>query len=150
MPKSLPKVKFQTIVLTPRLKGATAQFPSIFRLFPEAAFAFSKIIPLTRVIVILSIAILLIFATIKQAQLLQRNREYLNRIVLKREAVEKELGFWQKIAEKYNNYPDAYLKIAELEYNLGFRQSAKVFIGKALSLNPDMEAGHVLGEQISR
>lgn len=151
MPKSLPKVNSQIITLTPGLNSPTSQFPSIFRFIPEKTAVLYKIISIAKIIILCLISVYLLYATLKQGQLLLNNREYYKKITLQRQNLEKELAYWEKIAEKYNNYPDAYLKIASLEYNLGNTQASKAYIEKALSMNPDIETGKVvLGEHISR
>ena len=125
MPRSLPKVNYQTIELTPRLKGLVSQFPSISRFIPEST-VFYTALSIVKVFALSLISVFLIYATVKQAQILQGNREYLNKIASSRQGIEKELVFWRKISSKFNNYPDVNLKIAELEYRLGNFQTCCV------------------------
>ena len=149
MNQKLPRVNFQTIELASRLKGGYLQFPRISRFIPDSA-AFNISISIAKIFMLSLISVFLVYVTVKQARILQRNREYLNKIVIRRESVEKELVFWKKISSKYNNYTDVNLKIAELEYRLGNFQTSNVFIEKALALNPDMKEARVLGEQTRR
>jgi len=92
----------------------------------------------------------LFYATLEQGQLFKANQAYYNQAARQRQLAEKELAYWKNLAEKYKNYPDAYLKVASLEYSLGNTQASRAYTKKALSINPDRETGKVLGEQINR
>ncbi len=150
MPNQLPKAISQVKALSPRAKLFATQFPNIYRIIPESIAAISKYLALARTISICLISIYLLTATIAQFNQLQNNREQIKNITLKRNSIKNEIIYWQKITNEFKNYSDAYLKIASLEYNLGNTQIAKNYIDKALSINPNLESGRVLGERISR
>ncbi len=142
MPISLPNIKLtkvKTKVFSLGENQNNLQFPSIFRFIPEV-----------KIIIICLLSISLLSITISQGLILLKNREYLKKITLERNNIEKEVIYWKKLAGNYNNYPDIYLKIASLEYALGNSHSANAFLDKALSLNPNAEQGRVLGEHIRR
>lgn len=147
--KNLPK-EFLSQTIPLALRSRIKLFPNISRFIPESVLISGKAFPAIKITLICIISSYLIFAAYNQSQILQNNREYLKTISLERAGLEKEIVYWKKIASKYSSYSDVYLKIASLEYRLGNTQTAKEYINKALSLNPDLQQGRVLGEQISR
>jgi hypothetical protein len=147
---NLPKVLQQSRTIAPRAKALNPQFPSIFRSIPEAFVAFSKFLPHIKILIVCMISIYLGSMTLSQAKLLRENREYLQKNAGLRSNIQKEILYWQKIAMEFKNYPDVYLKIASLEYRLGNTRAAQDYIEKALTINPHLETGQVLGQKISR
>ncbi len=73
-----------------------------------------------------------------QAKLVQDNRK----------GITSEIAHWKKIADQYTGYRDVYYKIAVLEYSQGNIAEAKKYIQKALEVDPNFDAGRVLGEKI--
>lgn len=150
MPDLLPEVKSKFIIFFSVVQKPIPQFPNIFRFITEHKNLIFRYFFLTRIALICLISMLLLTATINQSLELQNNIEREKKLILDRKNIEKEINFWEKIAEKYQDYPDIYLKIASLEYKLGDKQAAQIFIDKALSINPDAKQARVLGEKISR
>ena len=64
--------------------------------------------------------------------------------------VADEIAQWKKMADKYTGYRDIYYKIAFLEYSQGNMDEAKKYIQKALDVDPNFDAGRVLGEKIKK
>lgn len=150
MPKSLPKTYSQFKSLLSAAIQKASQFPSIFRFIPEKPLSSQKNIRLAKISIISTVSAILLGTTITQSLVLIKNRDHLKKIIAERETIEKEVNYWKKTTEKYQNYPDIYLKIASLEYRLGNTQIAKNLIEKALTINPELQQGRVLGEKISR
>ena len=65
-----------------------------------------------------------------------------------RQKVANEIMHWKKIAEKYIGYRDVYYRIAFLEYTQGNFEEAKKYVEKALQVDPNFDAGRVLGDKI--
>jgi len=64
--------------------------------------------------------------------------------------VAAEIEQWKKMADKYTGYRDIYYRIAFLEYSQGNMDEAKKYIQKALDVDPNFDAGRVLGEKIKK
>jgi tetratricopeptide (TPR) repeat protein len=75
------------------------------------------------------------------ANLVEKRRIDQERVVLV-----EELKYWNDFLDKYEIYPDAYIKTSILQYKLGDVMSAKELVEKALSLNPNSEKGIKLKE----
>ena len=71
-------------------------------------------------------------------------------ITSQREAVSKEISYWKNISSQYEDYRDVYFRIAALEYKMGNTQQSTEYMQKALLLDPNFEAGKVLGEKIKQ
>lgn len=148
MPNSLPKVNLtQTI---PLILVKRRYFPSISRFIPEASLLHTFPVYWIKISSFSIISAILLALTYNQYTSYIINQARLARVTQERIKLNKELNYWKEMSVKYNNYPDIHLKIAEIEYRLGNAASAKSFIDKALSLNPEMEQGRVLGIQIGR
>ncbi len=62
--------------------------------------------------------------------------------------IAKELQYWQDLARQHEDYRDAYIKIASLQYQLGEKVQAQKSMDKVLSLDPNFKEGNVLGAKI--
>lgn len=147
MPKLLPKDKIPTAI--PLSLAKTKYFPSINRFIPELTL-FQAVSPhWLKLSISLIISGVFLILTVNQYILFIKNQEFLSVINLERAKISRELIYWREMSVKFNNHPDIYLKIASLEYKLGYTDSAKTFLNKALALSPDSEQGRVLGDLIS-
>lgn len=75
---------------------------------------------------------------IKQQQYLAQERVRLQR----------EIQYWQGVADKYKGYRDVYYRIASLQYRLGNVEESQKYVKKALELDPNFPEGSVLGAKI--
>ncbi len=150
MSKFLPKIQSCVKALACEAKLKVSQFPNIFRFITEKAFAHGKYLKLLKLSVSGIVSVLLLAIKISQCLQLQNNLRKEKKLAQERINLEKEITYWKKIAEKYTNYSDIYLKIASLEYRLGNSNTAQSFIEKTFAINPDTEQGRVLGQKISR
>lgn len=150
MPEFLPKIQsqFKSLLSTTKLKAS--QFPNILRFITEKCFSHRKYVKLAKFSLSGMVSVLLLSLTLNQSLQLQNNLRQEKKLAQERKNIEKEITYWEKTVEKYQNYSDIYLKIASLEYRLGKSQTAQTFIEKALAVNPDTKQGRVLGEKISR
>jgi tetratricopeptide (TPR) repeat protein len=73
-----------------------------------------------------------------EARIVQENRQ----------KVALEIAHWKKVADQYIGYRDIYYRIAFLEYSQGNFVEAKKYVQKALDVDPNFDAGRVLGEMI--
>ncbi|MBI2025840.1 MAG: tetratricopeptide repeat protein [Candidatus Levybacteria bacterium] len=67
-----------------------------------------------------------------------------------RQSIVSKINFWSSIAQKYPGYPDAYLNMASLYFELNDLQRARKYIDQALLLNPDYDKAIELEKKISQ
>lgn len=134
----------------PLVLGRQRQFPSIFRTIPEALKISKRNIVVFKISALSVLTFYLLLAAASQSSLLSDSRAQLESLRQNRTALEKQASFWREITEKYEKYPDAYLKLAQIEYQLGNPSASQDLINKALSLNPELRHSAVLGEFVSR
>jgi len=91
---------------------------------------------------------MILIAIVLQGLSFYQNIKEQQRLKLEREAVLKELSYWKGTAVKYKNYRDVYFKIAELDYELGSTEEAKMYIKKALDIDPNFKQARLLGVQV--
>lgn len=56
-----------------------------------------------------------------------------------REEIQKEIFLWQKTADEFPGYRDAYLKLAILNWKLNRNFETQKFLNKALEIDPNNE-----------
>lgn len=131
------------------------KFPSIYRTITEKLnfkssnklakfYAYFSIV-LTSIVVI-SLTILIVFISIDFGQ----NFTKFQTLQTQRKDLISKINFWSSIAEKYSGYPDAYLNISSLYFQLNDLKNARKYIDKTLLLNPDYEIAKQLAEKISQ
>ena len=148
MPK-LPNAKPIEGEITPVTKGLkTPQFPSISRFIPENTRNLSAIILYPKLFIVSFISCLIILGIIFQAHMLMSNLNKMKQLSMQKAQINAELVYWKKVSQKYSGYRDVYLKIAALEYKLGYTTEAKQYIEKAFSIDPNTKDGKVLGDKI--
>ena len=134
-------------------KDSKLKFPSIYRIITEKLkykpsnkltkfYAYFSI--LLTFIVIISLVILIIFISIDFGQ----NFTKYQSLDTQRKDLISKINFWNSIAEKYTGYPDAYLNISSLYFQLDDLGNARKYINKTLLLNPDYEKARQLEEKI--
>lgn len=62
--------------------------------------------------------------------------------------LEKEVVYWEQVADKYQGYRDVYYRIASLQFKLGNTVAAQEYVKKALELDPNFPEGRVLGTKV--
>jgi tetratricopeptide (TPR) repeat protein len=69
---------------------------------------------------------------------IQQQREYLL----------KKASYWQRVTEKYPNFPDAFYETARYYFALGEKEKAFDFAEKALFLDPQFSAAQSLKKML--
>ena len=123
------------------------QFPNIYRFITERQLS-PRTVFFTKVAVTSFFSGLLLIGIILQSVTLYQNAQEVKRLKSERVGVATELEYWKKIAAEYKGYRDVYYRIAVLEYKLGNTSESKDYIRKALELDPNFQAGRVLGAKI--
>ncbi len=131
------------------------KFPSIYRTITEK-LNYKPSVKLTKFysyfsilltfIVVIFLVILIIFISIDFGQ----NFIKFQTLQTQRKDLISKINFWNSIAEKYTGYPDAYLNISSLYFQLDDLGNARKYINKTLLLNPDYEKARQLEEKISQ
>lgn len=113
-------------------------FPKIFRFITEKSLLL--VIGLVSLVVLTAIILegVKLQNTLQQADLAKEERIKLT----------KELAYWQSVTRQYNNYRDAYFKVAILQYQLGEMFQAKETLNKVVALDPNFENAHILSARI--
>ncbi len=65
-------------------------------------------------------------------------------VLQERQKLLQDVTHWEGVVEKYKGYRDGYFQLAVLEYKLGDRGKATMYLQKALELDPNFEAGKKL------
>jgi tetratricopeptide (TPR) repeat protein len=87
---------------------------------------------------------------VREAIALPRNLAQVKLVENNNQKVAREIAQWKKMADKYTGYRDIYYRIAFLEYSQGNLDEAKKYVQKALDVDPNFDAGRVLGEKIKK
>jgi tetratricopeptide (TPR) repeat protein len=124
-----------------------ALFPSNIRSITEHSFTYdhTRNIKIGLVSFVSLFLITLIFLqgvtlwyNIQQQEVYMQERAYL----------EKEVAYWQQVADKYQGYRDVYYRIASLQYKLGNTAASQEYLKKALEIDPNFPEGRVLGTKV--
>ncbi len=126
-----------------------SNFPNISRFITETPFSEKHIFYFKLSAVSFFSGFLLLGIVIQSISLLQ-NLNSVKAITSEREKVSKEIAYWKNVSTQYSDYRDVYFRIAALEYKMGNTQQSTEYMEKALLLDPNFEAGKVLGEKIKQ
>lgn len=129
-------------------KGEKAvRFPSISRIITERANSFIKVVDswlaqgLVRTFVISFLSAILLFALLQVSSRVERMQQEKLQAQIERAKIMSEITFWEGITSQYKGYRDAYFSLAVLEYRLGNKERARVYIKKVLQIDPNFEKG---------
>ena len=101
-----------------------------------------------KLILICFVSAMLMLQIVREAAELPKNLTQARIVQENRGKVALEIAHWKKIADKYIGYRDVYYRIAFLEYTQGNFVEAKKYVQEALKVDPNFDAGRVLGEKI--
>ncbi|MBI3985258.1 MAG: tetratricopeptide repeat protein [Candidatus Levybacteria bacterium] len=138
MKKNKTKLKFPSIYRTITEKINKPR-PRLFKFYAYFSIFLTLVVTIFLVVLIGFISINLYQNFTKYESLHAQRQNLVSRI-----------NFWNSIAEKYPGYPDAYLNIASLYFELNELNSARKYVDQALLLNPDYEKAKILEEKISQ
>lgn len=68
----------------------------------------------------------------------------------KREELQKQQQYWEKVVVEHEGYRDAYFQLALLSYQLGERNKAQRYMDQVLELDPNFEPGKALARELER
>ena len=125
------------------------KLPKIYRFIPaftkvsagKPEFNHLKLLKLYRGSLKVFVVFLFLLALVNVVWELDRNIKEKQKIDLEREGVAYELGFWEEFLEKHKDYRDAYFQASVLEYKLGNKNEAKMYVEKGLALDPNSKTG---------
>lgn len=123
------------------------KLPSISRIITEyqkqiasTMFTFPAIIFYTSLVIL--------FFIFSETLTLRDNYFAVQALEMKRGSIEQEIAYWKTVTGKYKEYRDPYLRLAVLEYTLGDSNAAKIYIQKALEIDPEYEDAKIFASQI--
>lgn len=137
-------------------KKSEVIFPRFFRFFTEWGAFLKRIGKPKGLRFGLNVVAALIMATVLllaiMAVSLKIEEEWINHNanLAKREQINQEIAFWQKIVLNYPNYRDGYFRISLLEYQLGNVAKAKNYLNKALEIDPNYVPARSFEQKLSR
>lgn len=79
---------------------------------------------------------------------LQQTIEKLNHARIQRLVTMKELAYWQKVVKEHKDYRDGYIKLSVLSYALGEKSLAKMYIAKAIQIDPYYRESQEIAQKI--
>ncbi len=123
---------------SPSQEQKASLFPKIYRFITESW----KLILCSLASAVVLVAI--VFQSIALYQNLQKEKL----LRQEREKTVQELNQWKGKLGEYKNYRDVYFKIAALNYKLGDMEESKIYIKKALEIDPNFKDGRVLGAKV--
>jgi len=82
------------------------------------------------------VAAIFVVAAIVVGYDLKNNLQIKQSIDSQREILAHDLNFWENFLSAHKNYRDAYFQASILEYRLGDKSKAKMYLEKGLSLDP--------------
>ncbi|MFH1186656.1 MAG: hypothetical protein V1697_00620 [Candidatus Levyibacteriota bacterium] len=118
------------------MKKRKPRFPRISRFITEkSGFLLNN--KYSRVVIYSLIYISLISITVYLGLNFYNNYNTQKELSLEREKVSVQIKVWQGVIDKYPNFKDAYLQLAVLEYRVGNINKSRVYVKKALVLDPE-------------
>ena len=119
-------------------------FPKFYRFITEQLLAKSN-----RSLVIASfVSGVLLLGIITESLVLVRNIQEQQAQQTKRAAAENEIQILARLAKTYPSYGDLYMQIAVLEYRLGNITEAKIYIERALVIDPNSKEARSLASKL--
>lgn len=152
-------MKFKNIKKKASAKGGSGksqQSPSNSRTITESfRFSFPKLnsvmlLKIYRGTLKLFIALSFILAIAIVGLDLDANIREKKSIDLEREKLAQDLMFWESFIAEHKNYRDAYFQASILEYKLGDSPTAKKYVEKGLSLDPNSKEGRKIEEFLNK
>jgi tetratricopeptide (TPR) repeat protein len=129
------------------MKKKLPDFPRIPRFITEDVISIRTLFYL-KLIMICFVSGVLMLQIVREAMALPKNLAEARIVQENRQKITLEIAHWKKIADQYIGYRDVYYRIAFLEYSQGNFAEAKKYVQKALEVDPNFDAGRVLGEKI--
>lgn len=117
-------------------EGKPKQFPKNYRFITEKIKA-DKHIQLYLYIVFGLLCLAMISLIGYFSLDMTRNLDSYNQQSKEKAIILSQIRTWESITEKFQGYKDGYLQLAVLEYRLGDFTKAKIFLDKALYLDPN-------------
>jgi cytochrome c-type biogenesis protein CcmH/NrfG len=124
-----------------------ALFPRNIRSITEFSFTQAQSHNI-KVILVSVVSVFLLGLIFLQAVTIWYNVREREVFAQERAQMQKQVQYWQQVADKYKGYRDVYYRIATIQYKLGNVSAAQNAIKKALELDPNFPEGQVLGAKV--
>lgn len=149
MNKLLPEQENSQAVSSMQQPLDSQKSPSIFRFITEYTLS-DKAITHAKLMIIGFFSGLLLVSIAYQTNKLFHNLQAVQVMRHERGKINQEIVYWKHVSERYEGYRDVYFRIAALEYKIGNKRESEQYMEKALEIDPNFEAGRVLGEKIQQ
>ena len=136
-------------------KSKRNKSPKIYRFIPDvfrkhaSKFNRRKVFSAYRNALIVFTIFIFIVVIVVLGLDLHKNLQDREKLDFEREKITKELNFWQSFVAKHQDYRDAYLQLAILEYRLRDVNKARFYLNKSLAIDPNFEKGRELKKVLS-
>ena len=129
------------------MKKRLPEFPRIPRVITEDIVSIRTLF-IFKLLLISLVSAMLVMQIVREVAALPMNAAQAQTVQENRQKIAQEIAHWKKVAAQYTGYRDVYYRIAFLEYSQGNVGEAKTYLQKALEVDPNFDAGRVLGEMI--
>ena len=120
----------------------TESLPQAFKNAVEWKNAKTHILGYSIVFLTVSFVVLAVYAAFLYSDYLNAKEQWLK--------TSDNLAYWEEVAVKQENSPDAYFEAALYAAKLGNNQKALLYIDKALELDPGFEKARELSQQLTK
>lgn len=115
-----------------------SQFPNIYRIITERTDIKKILLVLKQIFLSALIVGLLIFILVF-LYISYTNFEKLSKISAEKLDLEAKVKVWEDITKKYPGHKEAYFQTGLIYYRLKNYESAKIYVDKAIFVDPDYE-----------
>lgn len=133
--------------MSKKKKLKKSQFPSIYRRITENK-NFPHILKILNQMAIIFVftttVVFIVFITVD----LYRNFSKNQQTQVQRQKLIHEINIWKSFSDKYKNYKEVYFQIAVREFELGNFESARLYLQKALFIDPNYEEALKLQKEL--
>lgn len=126
-------------------KKSKRKSPKIYRFIPEpikrhlSKYSRRKVFNVYRQTLKVFTVFIFVIVIIVLGYDLYNNVQDKKKIDLERAKITREIDFWESFVTKNQDYRDAYLQLAILEYRVRDYSKAKFYLNRALSIDPNFE-----------
>lgn len=138
----LPKISKEQVLFA---KTKLGKFPNIFRFITERPSSNTELLKQSAVVftamLVIGVALVSCDLFITLAKTAYDKVQYAK--------LQEEKVYWQQVNSKYPNYKDADIQLAVILYRLGEKEPAKMYLQKAILLDPNDKTVVELAKEIT-
>ena len=131
---------------TKQIQAEKEKLPSNSRKIPETKSFFQLL--LNKYFIVSFLCAFIGVAVALQGISLKNSLQTLSILEGKKESIQRDVAYWEKVTTEHKGYRDGYFKLALLNYQLGDTVKAKVYAEKALTVDPNFKPARDLLEEM--